>query len=150
MRPSLPGVPKWLPAVAVVLTIASGPLFAQANVTGVVKGYVTDSFGNFVPGASMTLRSPSLVSGSRELLTDAEGFFIISDLRMPGMGGEALYESVLAISPALARRIIFSTGDVASEGTREFLQRTGNPYLQKPFELSAMRRIVAQMTARTH
>lgn len=75
---------------------------------------------------------------------------IISDLRMPGMGGEALYESVLAISPALARRIIFSTGDVASEGTREFLQRTGNPYLQKPFDLSAMRRVVAQMTARTH
>ncbi len=75
---------------------------------------------------------------------------IISDLRMPGMGGEDLYESVRAISPELARRIIFSTGDVANEGTRAFLERTGNPYLQKPFELAAMRRIVAQMTARTH
>ncbi|MEE9126441.1 MAG: ATP-binding protein [Planctomycetota bacterium] len=75
---------------------------------------------------------------------------IISDLRMPGMGGEDLYESVRAISPELARRIIFSTGDVASEGTRAFLERTGNPYLQKPFELAAMRRLVAQMTARTH
>ena len=75
MRPSLPGVPRWLPLVAVVLMTAVGPLFAQANVTGVVKGYVTDSFGNFVPGASMTLTSPSLVSGSRELLTDAEGYF---------------------------------------------------------------------------
>jgi len=75
---------------------------------------------------------------------------VISDLRMPGMGGEALYESVRAISPDQARRIIFSTGDVASEGTREFLQRTGNPYLQKPFELAAMRRIVAQMTEPTH
>ena len=75
---------------------------------------------------------------------------IISDLRMPGMGGEDLYESVRAISPELARRIIFSTGDVANEGTRAFLERTGNPYLQKRFELAAMRRSVAQMTARTH
>jgi len=75
---------------------------------------------------------------------------IISDLRMPGMGGEDLYESVRAISPEMARRIIFSTGDVANESTRAFLERTGNPYLQKPFELAAMRRLVARMTARTH
>ncbi len=78
MRPSLAGVPRWLPAVAVVLMVAAGPLFAQANVTGVVKGYVPDSFGNFVPGASMTLASPALVSGSRELLTDAEGSFLFN------------------------------------------------------------------------
>ena len=60
------------------------------------------------------------------------------------------YESVRAISPELARRIIFSTGDVASDDARSFLERTGNPYLQKPFELAAMRRIVAQVTAKTH
>lgn len=96
MRPSLPGVPKWLPAVAVVLTIASGPLFAQANVTGVVKGYVTDSFGNFVPGASMTLRSPSLVSGSRELLTDAEGFFLFNGVPV---GTYTLRAEVLGYPP---------------------------------------------------
>jgi signal transduction histidine kinase/ActR/RegA family two-component response regulator len=75
---------------------------------------------------------------------------IISDLRMPGMDGEELYNSVRAISPDLARRIIFSTGDVANQEAREFLERTGNPYLQKPFELSTMRKIVAQMTEAGH
>jgi hypothetical protein len=75
---------------------AVGPLFTQANVTGVVKGYVTDSFGNFVPGASMTLTSPSLVSGSRELLTDAEGYF-----RFNGMpvGTYSLRADVLGYPP---------------------------------------------------
>jgi signal transduction histidine kinase/CheY-like chemotaxis protein len=75
---------------------------------------------------------------------------IISDLRMPGMGGEELYEQVREFSPDLARRIIFSTGDVASQDTRSFLERTGNPYLQKPFELAAIRRMVAQMTAQVN
>ena len=75
---------------------------------------------------------------------------IISDLKMPGMGGEELYESVRRISPDMARRIIFSTGDVASDEARSFLERTGNPYLQKPFELATMRKVVAQMTVETH
>jgi signal transduction histidine kinase/ActR/RegA family two-component response regulator len=70
---------------------------------------------------------------------------IISDLKMPGMSGHELYESVRQMSPDLARRIIFSTGDVASHETREFLERCGNLYLQKPFDLHAIRSVVAQM-----
>ena len=96
MRPSVPGVPRWLPVVAVVLMAAVGPLFAQANVTGVVKGYVTDSFGNFVPGASVTLSSPALVSGSRELLTDAEGSFLFNGVPV---GTYSLRTEVLGYPP---------------------------------------------------
>jgi signal transduction histidine kinase/CheY-like chemotaxis protein len=67
---------------------------------------------------------------------------IISDLKMPGMSGQDLYEKVRAMDRALAGRIIFSTGDVVSSQTREFLERSGNLYLQKPFEIEAIRRIV--------
>jgi CheY-like chemotaxis protein len=67
---------------------------------------------------------------------------IISDLKMPGMSGQELYDRVRALDEALARRIIFSTGDVVSTETRSFLERSGNMYLQKPFEIEAMRQAV--------
>ena len=70
---------------------------------------------------------------------------IISDMKMPGMDGRALYEAVREMSPDLAQRMIFSTGDVASQDTRSFLQRSGNPYLQKPFDLDSIRSVVARM-----
>ncbi|HEY3176553.1 MAG TPA: ATP-binding protein [Candidatus Polarisedimenticolia bacterium] len=67
---------------------------------------------------------------------------IISDLKMPGMSGQELYERVREKDLDLARRIIFSTGDVVSIDTRTFLEKSGNSYLQKPFEIDAIRRIV--------
>ena len=67
---------------------------------------------------------------------------IISDLKMPGMSGEDLYDNVREIHPDLARRMIFSTGDVASQETQEFLRRCGNRYLQKPFDLVAIRSLI--------
>jgi signal transduction histidine kinase/CheY-like chemotaxis protein len=70
---------------------------------------------------------------------------IITDLKMPGMGGEEFYRQVRERDAGLAKRIIFSTGDIASIGTQKFLDRTGNPYLQKPFEIALIRRLVQQM-----
>ena len=67
---------------------------------------------------------------------------IISDLKMPGMSGQELYDRVRCLDEALSRRIIFSTGDVVSSETRSFLERSGNMYLQKPFEIEAMRQAV--------
>ena len=51
-------------------------------------------------------------------------------------------ERVRAMDLDLARRMIFSTGDVVNTDTREFLEKSGNSYLQKPFDTDAIRRIV--------
>ena len=67
---------------------------------------------------------------------------IISDLRMPGMGGRELYERIREWNPSLCKRVIFSTGDVLNTKTHGFLDDNGNDYLQKPFELEAVRQIV--------
>src|SRR5262249_7422889 len=74
---------------------------------------------------------------------------IISDLKMPGMSGQELYEKVRELNRDLARRIIFSTGDVVSAETREFLEKSGNSYLQKPFELETIRKIVQSVLVTT-
>jgi signal transduction histidine kinase/ActR/RegA family two-component response regulator len=67
---------------------------------------------------------------------------IISDLKMPGMSGQELYRQVRELDKEMADRIIFSTGDIVSADTREFLESCGNMYLQKPFELELIRQAV--------
>jgi two-component system NtrC family sensor kinase len=81
---------------------------------------------------------------ARECLKKECFDLIITDLMMPGVSGHELYEEVRQHSPALASRMIFSTGDTVSEATREFLQRTGNLYLTKPFQIVDLQDLVEQ------
>ena len=74
---------------------------------------------------------------------------IISDLKMPGMSGQELYQKVRELNLDLSRRIIFSTGDVVSADTRSFLEQSGNSYLQKPFEIDTIRKIVQSVLVTT-
>lgn len=70
---------------------------------------------------------------------------VISDLKMPGMSGQELYEQMKVMNSDLLSRVIFTTGDVASQETQSFLRRSGSPYLQKPFDLNEVRRLVQEI-----
>jgi two-component system NtrC family sensor kinase len=70
---------------------------------------------------------------------------IISDLKMPGMGGEDLYDRIAEQDPALARRMVFSTGDTVSQESEDFLERSGARCVQKPFDLEDVRRLVDEL-----
>jgi two-component system NtrC family sensor kinase len=63
---------------------------------------------------------------------------IITDLKMPGIGGKELYTFVQKYYPVLAPRVLFITGDVLSKDTQAFLKITGNIYLEKPFEIEVL------------
>jgi CheY-like chemotaxis protein len=81
-------------------------------------------------------------------LLDANGSrfaVIISDLRMPGLSGMELHDRLAVDRPELLRRIVFSTGDVASPDAASFLQRTACPVLQKPFELRMLDETIATL-----
>ena len=78
-----------------------------------------------------------------ELIQATPYDLVISDLCMPGLGGEALYERVRNLSPALARRIIFITGDTVSGSSRAFLESTGNRWFGKPFNLDEIQKTVS-------
>ena len=60
---------------------------------------------------------------------------IITDMKMPHGTGRDIYEAVVARSPGLARRIVFTTGDGAGAETQRFVQETGNEILLKPCKL---------------
>src|SRR4029079_9021657 len=47
---------------------------------------------------------------------------IVSDVKMPGLDGPALYRALARVHPALADRFVFVTGDTLAAETGAFLQ----------------------------
>jgi len=84
------------------------------------------------------------VAGLREL--EASDFMgVVSDMRTPGgVNGADVYAWISANRPALASRLVFITGDVASEETAATLQRTGAPCVEKPFRVQQFLSVVEQ------
>jgi len=75
---------------------------------------------------------------------------ILTDLKMPGLDGQGLYERVCKIKPHMARRFIFATGDLANPKTQTFFQTAGCPYLSKPFRLEAVLTLLDQVMRGTY
>ncbi|MFN8651487.1 MAG: ATP-binding protein [Gemmatimonadales bacterium] len=73
----------------------------------------------------------------------AEPFdLIISDLRMPRLGGREFFEALKTRVPESARRVAFSTGDTVRGDTLDFLESSGRPCLHKPFSLAELRALL--------
>ncbi|HUH04219.1 MAG TPA: response regulator, partial [Kofleriaceae bacterium] len=78
-----------------------------------------------------------LAGSGREALArlgDGPVDLILSDVRMPDLDGPGLHAELAARSPALARRLVFLTGDVLTPETGSFLAATGLPVLEKPLD----------------
>jgi two-component system NtrC family sensor kinase len=73
---------------------------------------------------------------------------IITDIKMPVMGGPDLYRRLSDEANPLARRVIFITGDTVAPETRKFLQGVDNAVLAKPFRLRDVRESVRAALAR--
>jgi len=79
-------------------------------------------------------------------LAVAESFdLVISDLRMPRLGGREFYEDLARRRPGMAARLVFSTGDTVRGDTLAFLESLGRPYLHKPFSLAELRSLLGEI-----
>ncbi len=58
---------------------------------------------------------------------------ILLDVRLPGLSGRELWKLIEIKRPELRTRVILVTGDILGEGTRQLLEESGRPYLEKPF-----------------
>ncbi|WP_077035925.1 PAS domain S-box protein [Pelomonas sp. KK5] len=83
-----------------------------------------------------------------ELLDTARFDAIVSDLRMPQMDGAALWREISERHPALARSIVFVTGDTLSPDAADFLKRSRCASLDKPFGKADLLERVAGITQR--
>ena len=68
---------------------------------------------------------------------------VICDLRMPALGGRGFFEQVEELMPHLASRFVFVTGDYTDPTSRKFLEKSGQPVVAKPYEVSELLAAVA-------
>ena len=88
--------------------------------------------------------SGSGVDGLKQL-ESGEFMGVVSDMRTPGgVDGADVYTWISANRPALASRLVFITGDVASDETAATLFRTGIPCVEKPFRVQQFISVVQQ------
>ncbi len=93
----------------------------------------------------------TVASGSEalaKLRADASFDVILSDLSMPDVSGEVLFETLVDENPTLAPRFVFMTGGAFTERSRRFLESVDNPRLDKPFDLSAVEQVIRDQAAR--
>lgn len=101
------------------------------------------AIGNFLTSLG---HGVTVAAGGREaraLLTNNEYDVVLLDLRMPDLGGDALYHELVENDPKHARRVVFVTGDTHNAQARRFLAEAGRPSVSKPFQLDDLANVVA-------
>ena len=81
---------------------------------------------------------------AESMLMKADYDLLLVDIKTPVMDGKQLYRYIEKRYPQLADRVIFTTGDVIGEDTQSFLERTGRPFLLKPFSPDELRALVRE------
>ena len=70
---------------------------------------------------------------------------ILCDLMMPAMSGMDLHRELLRVAPGAAARVVFLTGGAFTQRARDYLEGVGNPRLDKPIRIDALRSAIADM-----
>ncbi len=78
-------------------------------------------------------------SAALKKLSESAYDSVITDISVTGIEGRELYQRILEIDPELAANVIFITDNAEDSEVRDYLERTGNDYLVKPFDLQDLR-----------
>ncbi len=71
---------------------------------------------------------------------------IMIDLNLHGTtGGIGLYETLKVQHPELADRVVFMSGGVVGDEEIRFVEESGRPYIQKPFNIDELRALIQQV-----
>ena len=70
---------------------------------------------------------------------------VVCDLHLPHLSGEAIVGLLNAERPALARRIILTTGDAVSDSPAGSVMAEHQFVMQKPFDLATLKEMVAKV-----
>jgi two-component system, NtrC family, sensor kinase len=73
---------------------------------------------------------------------------VLCDLMMPEMTGVDLHRELERSKPEIARRVLFFTGGAFTPATHAFVKRMADRCLEKPLDVTEVRRKLAQITVR--
>ena len=81
---------------------------------------------------------------------EAERFdVVLCDVMMPGMSGADVHAAIAARFPRVLDRFVIMTGGSFSAATRAFVDTFRGPRVDKPFDLDALRALVAKVARRS-
>ncbi|HEY8946434.1 MAG TPA: response regulator, partial [Polyangiaceae bacterium] len=107
--------------------------------TAVMRSLTPEHIVEYVPTAEEALRR----------ITAGERFdVVLCDLMMPVMTGMELYSKLEEVAPEQAQRVAFLTGGAFTPSAKEFVEKSQNPHLEKPFDLEALEHFVAGLLRR--
>jgi len=72
---------------------------------------------------------------------------VLCDIMMPEVSGIELFERVAQTYPHVRDRFVFMTGGTPTATTQEFIERTGLPYLEKPFDMRQLTMLLRRVKA---
>lgn len=75
---------------------------------------------------------------------------MLCDLVMPELSGIELHEVLTHDDPELAKRTVFLTGGAFTGRAQTFLESVGQPHLEKPVDLKAVRELLMRMSKAPH
>ena len=83
-------------------------------------------------------------AAAEDMLMEEDYDLLLIDIKTPVMNGKEFYQNIKDRYPKLLNRVIFTTGDVVSTDTQDFLKQAGRPFLLKPFTPDKLTAIVKE------
>jgi CheY-like chemotaxis protein len=106
---------------------------------------VLDFVSKYLIREGARIEAASDVESALRIIDSQDFDFIVCDIRMPGMDGEAFYRIIGQKKPFLQSHIIFSTGDVLSRKTKAFVNSIKNRCLEKPYDLQRLNEAILEL-----
>ena len=99
------------------------------------EAVILDLLADLLESQGVVVETASSGREALQKIRAAEFDAVLLDMKMPGMSGREVYETLGKIDPRMQRRVVFATGDMVTPETRRFLEEVGSPVLAKPFEI---------------
>jgi two-component system NtrC family sensor kinase len=101
------------------------------------------AISSFLVSLGHVVDAAATAGEARALLGANEYDVVLLDVRMPGEGGESLYQELHERDLLHANRVVFVTGGLQSEEARRLLAAANRPNISKPFQLDDLASVVA-------
>ncbi len=109
---------------------------------------IAELIGEMLSGAGYEVMTAESGAVALAMIAEARFDAIVSDLHMPDIDGAQLWREVRQSQPALARRMLFVTGDTLSPIARQFLDEARCDSLNKPFSKQELLARVTELLSR--
>lgn len=103
---------------------------------------IGDVLYRILTGAGFMVDCVNTGAQALQLLENREFDVIFLDVRMPGISGIDIFESISKRSATLSKKIVFITGDTMNAETMNYLNSAEIPFIGKPFHPAQVLEII--------